>query len=52
MTGPELNYDVYDKELLVIVEAFRYWRVYLEGPKYPVKVYSDYKNLLYWNTTK
>ena len=34
--GPELNYDIHDKELLVVVEAFREWRVYLEGPKYPV----------------
>ena len=47
MTGPELNYDVHDKELLAIVESFRHWRVYLEGPKYTVKVYSDHKNLLY-----
>ena len=23
MTGPELNYDIYDKELLAIVEALR-----------------------------
>ena len=47
MIGLELNYDVYDKELLAIVEAFRHWRVYLEGLKYTVKVYSNYKNLLY-----
>ena len=50
--GLELNYNVYNKELLAIVEAFRYQRVYLEGLKHTVKVYSDYKNLLYWNTTK
>ena len=29
--GPELNYDVHDKELLVIVDAFEEWRAYLEG---------------------
>ena len=52
ITGPELNYNVHDKELLAIIESFRHWRVYLEGPKYTVKVYSDHKNLLYWNTTK
>ena len=27
----ELNYPIYDKELLAIVAAFRQWRVYLEG---------------------
>ena len=52
LTAPELNYDIHDKELLAIVEALKTWRVYLEGPKFPVKIYSDHKNLLYWNTTK
>ena len=52
MTGPELNYDIHDKELLAVVEAFKEWRVYLEGPKYPVQVFTDHKNLLYWTTTK
>ena len=47
MTGPELNYDIYDKKLLTIVEALREWRVYLEGTKYPIQIYIDYKNLLY-----
>ena len=36
MTGPELNYDIHNKELLVIVEAMKQWRVYLEGAKYPI----------------
>ena len=52
MTGPELNYDIHDKELLAIVEAMKQWRVYLEGAKYPIQVYTDHKNLLYWTTTK
>ncbi|KAG5720923.1 hypothetical protein E4T56_gene407 [Termitomyces sp. T112] len=28
---PKLNYDIYDKELLAIIEAFRQWWAYLEG---------------------
>ena len=52
ITGPELNYDIYDKELLAIVEALREWRVYLEGAKYLVQIYIDHKNLLYWTSTK
>ena len=51
-TQPELNYDIHDKELLAVVEAFKQWRVYLEGTKYPVQVFTDHKNLLYWTTTK
>ena len=52
MTGPELNYDIHDKELLAVVEALREWRVYLEGTVTPVQIYTDHKNLLYWTTTK
>ena len=52
MTAPETNYDIHDKELLAIVEALRHWRVHLEGAKYQVQILTDYKNLLYWTTTK
>ena len=52
MTLAELNYDVHDKELLAIVEAFLYWRAYLKGSKHLVQVYIDYKNLIYFTTIK
>ena len=51
-TAAELNYNIYDKELLAIVECLQQQRVYLEGLKYTVTIYSDYKNLLYFTTTK
>ena len=51
-SGPDLNYDIHDKELLAIVDAFEEWRTYLKGSKYPVKVYLDHKNLSYFTTTK
>ena len=50
--GPELNYDVHDKELLAIVDAFEEWQAYLEGSKHPIMIYSDHKNLSYFTTTK
>uniref|UniRef100_A0A0W0F2U8 Reverse transcriptase/retrotransposon-derived protein RNase H-like domain-containing protein n=1 Tax=Moniliophthora roreri TaxID=221103 RepID=A0A0W0F2U8_MONRR len=31
LTGAELNYDMHDKELLAIFEAFKSWHHYLEG---------------------
>jgi hypothetical protein len=34
------------------VDAFREWRVYLEGSKHQVQVYTDHKNLVYFTTTK
>src|SRR5467141_1193593 len=48
----ELNYEIYDKELLAIFEAFRQWRNYLEGSAHVVLVLSDHKNLEYFATTK
>lgn len=48
----ELNYDIYDKEMLAIVGSFKSWRVYLEGCPKVVIVYSDHKNLEYFTTTK
>jgi hypothetical protein len=52
MQPAELNYDIYDKELLAIVECFRVWRAYLEGSRYTIQVYTDHNNLQYFTTTK
>ena len=48
----ELNYDVHDKELLAIFEAFKCWQHYLEGSPTLVDVVTDHKNLEYFSTTK
>ena len=48
----ELNYDVHDKELFAIYEAFRIWRHYLEGSAAPIDVVTNHKNLEYFATTK
>jgi len=48
----ELNYDVHNKELLAIFEAFKIWRHYLEGFTSPIDVVTDHKNLEYFSTTK
>ena len=48
----ELNYEIYDKELIAIFEAFRQWCNYLEGSTHAVLVLSDHKNLEYFTTTK
>jgi len=52
MQPAELNYEIYDKELLAIFEAFQQWRNYLEGSAHVVLVLSDHKNLEYFATTK
>jgi len=51
-SAPKLNYDIHDKELLAIFEAFKIWRYYLEGSASPIDVVTDYKNLEYFLTTK
>ena len=48
----ELNYDVHDKELFAIFEAFRTWRHYLDGSADPIDVVTNHKNLEYFATTK
>src|SRR5882672_3021038 len=52
MQPAELNYEIYDKELLAIFEAFRQWHNYLEGSAHVVLMLSDHKNLEYFATTK
>ena len=44
-TTLELNYNIYDKKISAIVNSFKIWRIYLEKPKYKIKIYIDYKNL-------
>ena len=51
-TAAELNYNIHDKELLAIFEAFKIWWHYLEGPAYPIDIVTDCKNLEYFSTTK
>jgi len=51
-SAPELNYNVHNKELLAIFEAFKIWRHYLERSALPIDVVTDHKNLEYFLTTK
>ena len=40
--GAELNYDVHDKELLGVVDAFKQWEVYLLGLLDMIEVFTDH----------
>jgi hypothetical protein len=48
----ELNYEIYDKELLAIIQCLKEWRAYCEGSSQKVTIYSDHKNLEYFATSK
>jgi Retroviral aspartyl protease./Reverse transcriptase (RNA-dependent DNA polymerase). len=52
MSPAECNYDIYDKELMAVVQSFEEWRAELEGAAFPVQVISDHKNLQHFMTTK
>lgn len=41
----EVNYDIYDKELLGIVDSFKEWRHYLEGARHRIQIFTDHRNL-------
>jgi len=48
----ECNYDIHDKELLAIVQAFHEWKRYTRGNPKPIRVLTDHKNLVTFMTTK
>jgi hypothetical protein len=48
LSAAERNYNVYDLELLAIVNAMDHWRPYLAGSPHKIIIYSDHQNLLYW----
>lgn len=52
MLPAECNYDIYDKELLAIVNAFENWATELGSVEASTLVLSDHKNLEYFTTTK
>ena len=42
------NYDIYNRELLAVIWGLKTWKHYLRGSPFPVKVFTDHKNLLYF----
>ena len=52
MAPVELNYVVYDKEMLVIVCSLGYFGVELAGSPYKIKIYTNHKALEYFMTFK
>ena len=52
LNDAERNYEIHDKELLAILEAFKEWKHYLVGSDKPITVYTDNQNLQNFLTTK
>ena len=45
LSPAEYNYKIYNKELLAIIKYFKQWQPELKDTGFPIKVFSDYKNL-------
>jgi len=52
MSDAECNYNIHDKELLAIVQAFHEWKRYWRGNPKPIRVLTHNKNLVTIMTTK
>ena len=48
MTDAELNYDIYNKELLVIMYVLKEWRPYPLDTHETFEIWTDHKNLSYF----
>jgi len=46
----ERNYEIHDKEMLIIICALEEWRHFLEGAQHLVEIWTDHKNLEYFMT--
>ena len=45
MISVELNYNIYNKELFVIVIVFQIWRIYMKEAS-DIIIFIDHKNLI------
>ena len=52
LSPAECNYDIHDKELLVIVRCLEEWRGELVGLTQPFVILSDHRNLQYFMTSR
>lgn len=52
LTPQQINYEIYDKELLAIVKCLETWRAELEGAPSAIQILCDHKNLEYFMSTK
>ena len=52
MQAAERNYEIYDHEMLAVVEALKDWRSFLEGSPETFEIITDHSNLEFWRTAQ
>jgi len=50
MYSAVLNYPIYDKELIAIIQSLKFWRAKLIKLKHPFIIITNYKAPKYFNT--
>ena len=48
----EMNYDIHDKEMVAIILAFKEWEYLLKSCRKRITMWTDYKNLEYFSSSK
>jgi len=48
LSDTERNYEIHDKEMLVVVRCLEAWRYFLEEATVKFKKWTDHKNLKYF----
>jgi len=48
LSDTERNYEIHNKEMLVVVRYLEAWRHFLEGTVVKFKIWTDHKNLEYF----
>jgi hypothetical protein len=52
MVSAEYNYNIHNKEILAIVKSLDQWRPELKNTTKKIQIFTDYKALKYFITTK
>ena len=52
MQPAECNYEIYDKKILIVIRFLENWRPELQDVDTRIEIYTDYKALEYFITTK
>jgi len=48
LSDTERNYEIHDKEMLVVVRCLEVWRHFLKGAAVKFEIWTDHKNLEYF----
>ena len=48
----ERNYEIYDRELLAIIQGLEEWQHYVQASGHTTVVYSDHQNLMYFRSAQ